>query len=464
MICDDRDDGTSGDCHKVCPLDLIGRIGRVRVRLSSPEPAVATRIGPRLFCSLYASRLLATHPKDHVYALLGVAGIDLVPRYEDHIPVRRVYRDYVESWLKECYSGNTSLESLLPLKGELHFLSFAGIGMFDKPLQLPTWAPNFPECSRQPQLRDTTSFRNDSDINKLFPLPAAPAAIVSNYTLRCEGVYVDTITHLSGECSGALMDASLIDFFDGFVSRHNKRYASGMRPLQALLRALTFYGGEVIDDGFLGQALSVLDIILQAGRVRHPNFLATELGITCTPVDSFRGVLRNMFPEYRGSTRMWDKPLPRDSVGMLLVGMTGYRLYETSGGYLGLTREKTILGDFVCLLKGYWTPVVLRKIGDRYLFVNASFVAGLMHSEEVSAFIRARIPASELRWYRLASHLLEPNPAANHASIFYIYHHIQCTDPCLVCYGSAILITAVVAAALSTVVSVTRVVEVTMEV
>ena len=42
----------------------------------------------------------ATDPKDHIYGLLTLSGIDMVPDYNPSTPSKSVYSDYIASYLR----------------------------------------------------------------------------------------------------------------------------------------------------------------------------------------------------------------------------------------------------------------------------------------------------------------------------------------------------------------------------
>lgn len=76
-----------------------------------------------------ASMLNATDPKDNVYALLGVTGIDVRVDYSEQTSVAKVYEDLTGAWLQEYASANNEmlLDSLIFGLEELWFLDFAGL-------------------------------------------------------------------------------------------------------------------------------------------------------------------------------------------------------------------------------------------------------------------------------------------------------------------------------------------------
>lgn len=88
---------------------------------------------------LLGSRLEATHPKDHIYALLGVTGLEIVPRYGEETTVASVYTEFCIKQLEAVRSSSRASFSLLHFSG----LANGNPG----PHALPTWVPNFPACA-----------------------------------------------------------------------------------------------------------------------------------------------------------------------------------------------------------------------------------------------------------------------------------------------------------------------------
>jgi hypothetical protein len=124
---------------------------------------------------------------------------------------------------------------------------------------------------------------------------------------------------------------------------------------------------------------------------------------------SFNEVFFNdVFPEYKGSTRDWASLLPTAFVWLrqrlstlvngdisctgdiipLLLQIKGYSILESSKGLLGLTLEKTMPGDVICILKGCEVPVVLWRKDGQYVFVNASFIIGL-ENDKMAKYVEA---------------------------------------------------------------------------
>ena len=61
--------------------------------------------------------------------------------------------------------------------------------------------------------------------------------------------------------------------------------------------------------------------------------------------------------------------------------ITWSKLIEMERGYLGMAPNGTQEGDFICFVKWFDPPVVLRKAESHYILVGPCNVLGLMNGE-----------------------------------------------------------------------------------
>jgi hypothetical protein len=59
------------------------------------------------------------------------------------------------------------------------------------------------------------------------------------------------------------------------------------------------------------------------------------------------------------------------------------RLITTEKGYIGLAVNSCVRGDIVCVVFGCSTPVLLRRVGDHYIFLGEAYLHGIMHGEAI---------------------------------------------------------------------------------
>lgn len=393
-----------------------------------------------LVASTWGAELEATDPRDHIFALLAISRLSLTPRYDNGYPARAAYRDYAVALLEVFYASPAFCDVGFTA---LSFLDFAGIGILVNTLNLPTWAPNFPEFSANSyrcRYRARDCYNDDND---LFPSSACtgPRTRVDGYSLACQGIILDAVTYL-GEAINDERDAfpepsslrPAVDFINRYLSRHT-RCASGTHPLRALLCNLSGYVNDgAVDGNFLLSNMAFLCLLLHEAY-QDPAFEDTELGRLCAkaPERFSRTKLGRLFLDYlaqiladrRINVKSWtadlvldafpehisialdfnndsEDELPDDSgnnriapqiddilVWAYLSTEGGRRLYETSRGFMGLALPRAAPGDVLCLLKGYPSPVLLRPVKDsnRYLFVGRTHVHGLMTRDEFAAAV-----------------------------------------------------------------------------
>ncbi len=56
-------------------------------------------------------------------------------------------------------------------------------------------------------------------------------------------------------------------------------------------------------------------------------------------------------------------------------------IFHTSSGFLGVDTLEGTEGDLICVLNHCKMPVILRRVGEHYMFVNCCSVYGLMNGE-----------------------------------------------------------------------------------
>lgn len=141
------------------------------------------------------SRLEATNPKDHIYALLGVTGLEIVPRYEDTTSVASVYTEYCIKQLEVVRSSSRDIFSLLHFSG----LANGNPG----PHALPTWVPNFPVCASN----DLYLMRNLNDaegekVSRTYDIGGVENVFIRDQSLFATSLSIDTVE----VCSKILSD------------------------------------------------------------------------------------------------------------------------------------------------------------------------------------------------------------------------------------------------------------------
>lgn len=91
--------------------------------------------------------LTATDPKDKLYGMLSITGIDLRPDYSDQTSIARVFRDMTAAWLQDYESTkeDAATDAVGYQLEELWFLTYAGLVYNCDHVscqQFSSWAPN----------------------------------------------------------------------------------------------------------------------------------------------------------------------------------------------------------------------------------------------------------------------------------------------------------------------------------
>ncbi|KAF2436947.1 HET-domain-containing protein [Tothia fuscella] len=360
--------------------------GRTRAELAARDQQQANDISSGSMFSIIGRSYMATDPKDHIYGLLALTRIDVIPDYSPQKTVGEVYRDYVAALLKHC-SSDAADATTKPL----FFLYYAGIGIFENTLALPSWAPNFPEESK----KGLTGFHIESATadTGVFRAQLLTPDIRNSY-LVVDGIKVDTITiveHAPHE--DTWFDGSMLTYIQDFI-RRNSIYTTGIPPLQAILRAIRLDPTDLVNDESFYYAYALLEFILSVDIPnRDANLKALGLGIGS---DFNSGFPESFAPGASAPGKDWwgsmwgDADTARDEfhselrftvISNLTWLRKRWRFCETNGGYFGLAPLYARTGDLVCILNGCDTPVVLRQERGQVFFVGSAFVVGLMKGE-----------------------------------------------------------------------------------
>jgi hypothetical protein len=285
---------------------VIERIDVISDRLMGPSGYIG---GPAssiaaIQLSEFGRCFRATDPKDHIYGLLGLTHMSIIPDYQQEKSVADVYCDYVACCL-ESFPENGNPET-----DELFFLIYAG-RVSEEDLGLPSWAPNYPEATNGnwPVLNPA---KTDAGVGIFEAEIRTRRAFVSNQTLFVIGLSVQEVKMVA-QCPapGPSTYQDMFAFFSDFIS-HRKTYLTGIPPLQALFRVLRRIDGpprsyttlmEVIC--FLKQLLvglmvfkleDIFAIISSWGGSRKPllmtgflgpSFLGSKLHQACKAIQCF---------------------------------------------------------------------------------------------------------------------------------------------------------------------------------
>jgi hypothetical protein len=248
------------------------------------------------------------------------------------------------------------MELLFKFKNELFFLPYAGIGHFDNPYNLPSWAPNYPAVSTPEGTvisvgqADCGVF-NDSDLSPF----------IKNQILHVSGVRCEKIGAI---ISDALTHSNLFRILAGCIARRDY-YLPRITLLQAFYRILLLERNMKDRLQAIIQALGFLCFILfpdsDSGDSRVLRLKLVMLGLEygASFLDSFS---TNFFPGRRlegdGIEDAWTQLIEcsqavENGLGVVSSALKslghGYRFFETRpAGFLGLGPKDMVEGDWFC--------------------------------------------------------------------------------------------------------------------
>lgn len=134
-----------------------------------------------------------------------------------------------------------------------------------------------------------------------------------------------------------------------------------------------------------------------------------EIEKTLASFNAFRRV------EFKGNIFSGYKPLvlPVDDKGSLQNGSSNQgehidflshlsfcycrKVFRTQKGCFGLGPRLMEPGDFICVLFGFHTPYVLRKVGKHYLLIGECYVQGIMNGEIIKKWRDGHVEAMEFK-------------------------------------------------------------------
>ncbi|KAF2402226.1 HET-domain-containing protein [Trichodelitschia bisporula] len=332
------------------------------VRISNEiNREVKVELGRLLF---YTRSFLATNPRDHIYALLGLSELQIVPNYK--APVRDV--------LVEATS------ELLRAAGNIHLLTGVSDSFWSAVEGLPTWVPDWTTPVRAPEL--LTVLTN--------PYPRATGETTAQFSiagdvLSMEGAVIDTvediasalhIVHNKGGIGAKLLGkATSQEILDMDKA---KRLLSWER---VALRLATYPTGDTVE--------TVLHQTLTAGqRLGEPDYdtpdarsqwYAAFRSRWVQPFEKFK------FEDMSSGTSDDNAAVAAGFDQALWNSCLGRRLFVTKKGYMGIAPSSTTRGDQVALFAGGVTPYIIRKVKTRFRFVGDCYVHGIMHGEALDA-------------------------------------------------------------------------------
>ena len=373
-----------------------------------------------------AGNLESTDPKDYIYALLGISGLNIELDYSSKKPASDVYLSFLRLWEQCC----TMLRPYSPAYAEagildLWFLIYAGAAPDNSPnsvLELPSWAPNFPAITAPNVNGESYSIASlsRSPVGEDMFDKVVEQWRVDGTSLYCPCIKIDRIAH-TGPVVGVVPVLDLISWTLESISQR-QGYPAGYHSAIAMHQVLM---GQQFDEDLgnvvlptLEDAFGMICLFLIRSRrsgqgqavedkafLKRMESLAQSLLIELGRQDQF-----SIFCEELQRCIDDNDAKVSSSVADILDGQklqlelvlslsVGHGIAQTRRGYLGKFPAFVREDDVVCLLKGYDTPVVLREVGSHHKFVGSAFIVeplGGRSMEQLEA-LRASVDIVEMR-------------------------------------------------------------------
>ncbi|MCJ1402442.1 hypothetical protein MMC11_005662 [Xylographa trunciseda] len=331
----------------------------------------ANRIWQGISGFLHARPLLEFHktsdPRDHVYGLLGLIDLDIVPDYGEDVTVADVYLEVARHCLKAepldilCFAGTTH--------------SYNGpdcLTHLDPPSWVPDWRLPPPARVRLHRYPQSHAFPSNGGLQM---------QVIDHNWLRGSAVVWDTVSRTEHKTGWDLTEWDLVEKID-IEKPGDRAYPSGISRFKAII--ILWLGG------YDGSKTSRCDLQLNSELFRSYEIIlfaniakpwANKHGRHEIPklVDCMFG--QNRF------TAVPDVPNGHRESYVARSRQLRYnmRCFHTERGYIGLGPLATEVGDLVCILEGHKAPVLLRRRGSHYIFVSDCDVVGIMNGEVLEA-------------------------------------------------------------------------------
>ena len=327
------------------------------------------------------SRILLEHhqvsdPRDHVYGLLGLFDLNVVPEYGEGVTCADVYLQAAKCCLKADHL------IVLTLAGTRHGFNQADVSTYlDSP---PSWVPDW----RNPPPARTRMHRYPRSY--AFPSRGGnPVQVIDQKWLQASAVVWDTVARTESKSGWDLKELDLIETMDSEVP-DDLNYPSGISRFHAFI--LLWVGG------YSRSKTGMCDLQLDSELFRfYAHIFYCNIAGPWTKKHGrseisklFRLILQRPEPT----------SVPRSNVESYLTRSRllryDMRCFHTEKGYIGFGPLATKAGDRVCVLEGHKAPVLLHSRDSHYHFVGDCDVVGIMNGEVLEAVKRAEAEITEI--------------------------------------------------------------------
>ncbi|KAF5667263.1 Heterokaryon incompatibility protein [Fusarium heterosporum] len=406
----------------LCPPELTGSVGLRHIQQlgdakllylrKATEHSAKTLRQIDIRLSQFGSLLQATDPRDHVFGLLGLISLPIKPDYTKS--VKEVYKDYCKAILKEQEEQASE---------HLAFMRDGGSGVFDDPLDLPSWAPQFPsKASGVPTLVFYANLRLRTLV------PDMPFPQIFGDTLHVSGIKLQTLGDTGGpsELQDLQKGGDTAEWIQNYV-RRIPSYPTKIPSIWALFLVVMRLQKLGIDTPtmlMLLQFVARLNLDVpeseeNSGRIpkyfQTPDVDGLSVGVSSgggnNPqlmmcVSPLLGLERlNHANASSQSPHQFQKDISTNlresldkrefevSARLIYTLKRNYhtRIFETDAEYLGMGPQRCEPGDIICLLDGYHDLALLRRCGEVFEYVGPCMVYGV-----TDMYIKRRLEAGDV--------------------------------------------------------------------
>ncbi|KAL2883447.1 hypothetical protein SGCOL_001129 [Colletotrichum sp. CLE4] len=352
-------DTTPGACHHNVPTILkANKVSRNRLE------------GNNNYASALAHALVrtrhfrATDPRDKVYALFGLVGLDGGSPVRDRRRLRPLYGDEVTVESVYVAAAVQILEDTDDL-----FLLYCVEGDKFRDAALPSWVPDW-RCDKALGLRVTGYRRFDASGG----LPRTLVIRESCRVLEMRALKIDVV-RVAAETKHEIYFGAPFPTLMKILMGEDPRVDEGV--LDAVWRSLvTNTGGDPpqcpIDERYKGAFVHWITERLDA---ISKGLKGGEDAQMAAMIAHFRRLSQSMPPA----------PGMEDYNTAFSHGLH-LRLFETSGGFIGLGSECLQMNDSIWIVPGSRVPLIFRKKGpSHHRLVGGAYVHGVMQGEAVKS-------------------------------------------------------------------------------
>ncbi len=318
-------------------------------------------------------------PRDHVYGLLGLFDLDIVPDYGEDMTVGDVYLEVARRCLK------TEFRDILTLAGTRHSCSGSDcLTHLDSPSWVPDWRLATPARNRLDRYPKSHAFPSDGGLQM---------QIIDYKWLRGSAVVWDTVSKTEFKVGWDLTEWDLAERID-IEKPGDRAYPSGITRFQAII--ILWHGG------YDGSKAGRCD--LQPGSELFRSYEVIFYANIAKPWTNKHGLSEKpkLVHHVIGGNDLTFRAtsIPKDHRESYVARSRqlryGMRCFHTEKGYIGFGPLTTEVGQLICVLEGHKAPVLLERSDSHYLFVGDCDVVGIMNGEVLEVVKRGEAETTDI--------------------------------------------------------------------